>query len=382
MPVDIEAMLARELREVADTVEVPAMPRVGDEPARPARRRQPFLAAAAVIAVVAGVAGVATALDNDDDGGPAEPTPSQSVSPSPSPSASATRSSATIPRGAPQLAHVVDGRLHVDGEQVPGDWWPARPAGDAWLGIQPDLSWWWGRGTEPHELVRGGDASAGISPAGRYVAAVAMENGDAVLTLVDTRTGERVGETPVSIGAPRPGSTAHVVAVMDDGRVVVRTDDVFLLWKPGWGDVTRDLSTTAPDQVVRGATPGGLVVSTGEEGQPYLAELSDEGELTREEALPPYDDLAVSPGAEWLAWTPRGTLGGEVTVLDSLEVSTVAGAERSTVSPPDGWQFVVGSFAWEDDGSLVSTVQSTDGDRQRMVRCSAPLARCILLDEE
>ena len=375
MPVDIEAMLARELREVAETLDVPPVPRLDPEAARrPARRHQAWLAAAAVVAVVAGVVGVATTLDNDRGSGPAQPSrPTSSSTPSSTPSAD-------IPRSAPEVAAVVDGALLVSGRQVPGDWWMARPAGGAWLGFKQDGSWWWGRGTDAHELPTGQDAVPEISPNGRYVAVVDMENGDAVLTLVDTTTGKPAAGTPVDIGATRRGSAAQVVAALDDGRVVIRADQVFLLRTPSSGDVTIDLSTTAPGQVVEGATPAGLVVTDGDSGQPYLADLTDTGTIVRSGTLPAHDDLVVSPGPRWMSWTPAGTTGGEVTEVGSLQVAPVKGGDPATLSPPDGWQFVVRSYAWEDDEYLVSTVRSTDGGTERLARCSAEQDRCVLVD--
>jgi hypothetical protein len=47
------------------------------------------------------------------------------------------------------VPYVLDGRLYVQGEQVPGTWWTVRHAGGAWVAHRDDDTWWWGTGTEP-----------------------------------------------------------------------------------------------------------------------------------------------------------------------------------------------------------------------------------------
>src|SRR5680860_880068 len=75
---------------------------------------------------------------------------------------------------------------------------------------------------------------------------------------------------------------------------------------------SHDFTVTAPGQLILGSTPAGLIVNDSAggyepaEGEPYLAEISDAGELTRVGAIPAHDDVVVSPGAGWLAWTAPG----------------------------------------------------------------------------
>ena len=377
MRVDIEETVARELREVAEGLNIPALPRLPEESPRPARRRQPLLAAAAVVTIVAGTGAVVATLLDGPDTEPAQPSPSRSLAPSPSPSP--IESVAPIPRNAPEVPYVLDGRLYADAQQVPGLWWSVRPAGEAWIAWRQDYSWWWGRGPKTNGLPNGKDLTPQISPNGRYVAFVRAENREGVLTVVDTQSGKNFDGTPVSLGAQRWDSPAYVVAVTDDGRVVARGGDRNLLWVPGSGGSTVDLSETAPGQMVQGATAAGLVVTNGDEGQPYLAEVTDAGDLTSVGELPEHDDLVVSPAGEWLAWTPAGTTGGEVTSVPSLEVRTTTGGEPATLTAPDGWQFKVRTYVWEDDAHLVSTVLSTEHQRERMVRCSPQQTRCVLI---
>jgi len=367
---DIEETLERELRDVADGVRVPAMPTLPPLPhERAAARRhwQPLLGAAAVVLVVAGAAVLTTRDGQTVD--PAVPTPT------PTPSA------VSIPRTAPALPYVLDQRLYVDGEQVPGDWWSVQGGDAGWIAIRTDGTWWWGRGAEANALTGGYDAPPVISPNGEYVAELRLENGDGLLTGFDTRPdGEGLGGVPIDLGNRQDGSAVTIRAVTDDGRVIAQGTRTSLLWLPLVGDGTDsiDLAASAPGQVVLGSTPAGLVVTDEDSGEPYLAELSDTGELTPTGTVPAHDDLVVSPGGEWLAWAPLGTLGGEVTALPTLEAQSVDGDGRTTLTAPDGWGFRVMDWVWEDDRFLVSPVVGDAGER--MARCSVQPARCVLID--
>jgi hypothetical protein len=48
------------------------------------------------------------------------------------------------------------------------------------------------------------------------------------------------------------------------------------------------------------------------------------------------------------------------------------------LSPPQGWRFSNTAFTFEDDEFFVARV--TDGQQQRMARCSPALQDCVLLD--
>lgn len=377
---DLEETLSRELRTVAGDLHVPPMPPLPQQAPHPARRPA-LLAAAAVVVIVAGLGGVlATFFGGGEDPDPAQPTPAPTLTPSPSPSQSAEEPARPIPTSAPAVPYVVDFGLYVDGEQVPGEWWMVRPSGQAWLAWGKDFTWWWGRGSTPHELPGGEDVTPALSPNGRYVAVVRVENETSMLTVLDTDDGETVGGGPVGVGRFTFDDAAYVLGVLDDGRVVVRRGATDLLWVPGSGSDTVDLSESAPGQKVVAATSAGLVVTDGDAGPPYLADISDEGEIVRLGELPEHDDLSVSPGARWLAWTPIGTTGGEVTSVLTLEVQALAGGQQATLTAPDGWGFKVRTWTWEDDDHLVSTVWSTKVPGERMARCSAQQARCVLLE--
>jgi hypothetical protein len=371
MFVDVEETLGRELREVADGLLVPPMPPLPQESPRSRRSWQPLLVAAAVVLVIAGALAV---LQNARGGQKLEPAP-----PSPAPSPSRTASEVTIPTTPPTIPYVLDRRLFVDGQQVPGTWWSVQ-AGDAgWVALRTDNTWWWGNGPKANKIEPALDLPPVISPNGKYVAMVADDNGHAFATGFATAPdGEGMGGVPVYPGDATAGDPVRVRAVTDDGRIVVQGSGTAFLWLPLVDNGTVDLSSTAPGRQVLGNTPAGLVVTDGDGGAPYLAEISDSGELTRIVAVPAHDDLVVSPGAEWLAWTPEGSTGGEVTSIGALEAQTVDGSQRVTLTAPSGWGFAVRRWAWEDDDHLVSPVLG-DGGRERMARCSARAARCVLV---
>jgi hypothetical protein len=370
MPVDIEETLTRELHEVADGLHIPTMPPLPEEAPRPARHRGPLLAAAAVVLIVAGSVGLATVPDGQDTR-PAQPSPSPSLLPSPS--SSPTAAEGPIPRSAPAIPYVLDQKLYADGEQVPGSWWSVRTGGEAWIAAEGmPITWWWGRGPEPRELPNGEDVTPKISPNGTYVAVVRPQGGEGILTVIDTRSGRNFGGTPTNFGPVQWDEGAYVVAVTDDGKVVIRRGGGFLVWSQ---EMVVD---TLSGEMVFDATSAGLVVGDVDGGEPYLAEITESGELARIGELPEHDDLTVSPDGAWLAWTPIGTTGGDVTAISSLEVGTLEGGQSATLTAPDGWQFKVRTWAWEDDNYLVSTVTDDQG-RERMARCRPLPAECLLI---
>lgn len=382
---DIEETLARELREVADDLHVPPMPPLPEQPRRPVRRRLALLAAAAAVVAVAGATGLLATLPGDRDVQPAQPSPAPSTSPSASPSTSPspTAAPAPIPDGAPTVPYVLDRRLLVDGRPVPGDdWWSVTPAGEAWIAVRGmPITWWWGRGTEVHELPDGENVNPKISPDGRYVAVVRAENGEGILTVVDTESGQDVEGTPTSLGPVAWDEGASVAAVTDDGTVVVRRGDQYLTWSGDW------TTGTSSGQMVYDATAAGVVagdVDPGPEdgGPAYLAEISDTGALTKVRDLPEHDDLIVSPSGSWMAWTPIGTTRGDVTAVPSLQLQPLAGGDTVTLEAPDGWDFAVRTYAWEDDDHLVSVVSSAEQRQDRLARCSAEQARCVLVETD
>lgn len=372
MFVDVEETLSRELREVADGLQVPPMPLVPREAPRDRRHWQPLLVAAAVLLVIAG--GV-VALQNVRGGQKLEPAP-------PSPSPSRTVSDVRIPTTPPTVPFVLDQRLYVEGERVPGTWWSVQAGAQGWVALRTDNTWWWGSGPEAQKIESPLDLPPVISPNGRYVAMVTDDNGQGVVTGFSTEPGgEGMGGVPVYPADAAAGDPVRVRAVTDDGRVIVQGSGTAFLWLPLVDNSTVDLSSTAPGLQVLAGTPAGLVVADGDGGQAYLAQVSDAGRFSRVGDLPAHSELLVSPGKQWLAWTPEGSEGGEVTSVPALEAQTLAGTDHVTLTPPEGWAFRVQDWAWEDDDYLVAPVVGTSGAdaRERMARCSGQTGRCVLI---
>ena len=367
MFVDVEEILGRELREVADGLQIPAMPPSRELP-RARRRWQPLLVAAAVVLIVAGAV-VLVATTGDDP----------RLEPAPQPT-SPTEPVVTIPTTPPKVPYVLDQRLYVKGSQVPGTWGTMYFGySGGWIALRADGTWWWGLGPEPHEITGYHDVPPAISPNGRYVAEIHTENGEGVLTGLDTgRGGEVLGRTPFDLDG------VSIAAVTNDGKVIIQgtSTTTSLLWLPLAGNKIVDLTVTAPKRLILDGTPAGLVATDGDIYEPvedpYLAEISEDGKLTRIVALPDHGNIVGSPGAEWLAWVGPDTLGGEVTHVSRLEAQTVDGTQQATMNAPPGWSFRVMRWVWEDDDHLVAPVTGDGGER--MARCSAQSAHCVLID--
>lgn len=376
MTTNIEEMLTRELRQVAEEVQVPPMPSVvpadGRRP-RTARPWQPLLVAA-VVALVVGVSFLVLGQGGGDKPAPA---------PSPSPQETA------IPSTAPTVPYVLDRRLYVDGMQVPGEWWGLETRGEVWLATQFDGSWWWGGpGVEPQEIEAQMDQPPVLSPLGGFVGLVDLSSGEARLTGFDTQpAGEGFGQAPIDdLPTREDGVAIRVAAVTDEGDVIVQGTRTFLMWRAQFEDqrTVVDLSETAPDQVVLEGTTAGLVVVDGSTGatdatstEPYLATISPDGTLDRRETLPTYGDLAVGPGGTWLVRAPAESLGGEVAAVDTLSAQEIGSSDEVVLAAPEGFGFAANTWAWEDEEYLIAVLlpERPRNDPQ-LVRCSATLGAC------
>lgn len=367
---DVEEDLMRELREVAERVEVPAMPALPSDP--PSRWAwQPALVAAAVLLVVLGVA--ATILRLGDD---------RTVQPAPSPSP--TEATERLSTAAPTTPYVVGGRLFVGGEQVPGTWWSVDGTETGWVGIREDGSYWWGYDAQPKPMEGRMDQPPVVSPGGGFIARIVVEDGQGMLNGFDTRpAGEGFG-LGVEVPAMVQGIYSRAAAVTDDALVVASGADFQEVWRPLDGGGVVQLADTAPGQVVLTNTVAGLVVvegrydsADGTQGDPYLADLSRDGTLTRLHDLPNFALVVASE--EWLAWVEPGAIGGDALTVDRLQVQRLGGGGAAELLPPEGFAFRPVDVVWEEQDRLLARVVDDSGE-ERVVRCSPAGPECVLVD--
>ncbi len=374
---DIEEMLTRELRQVADHVEVPALP---DLPADPPGRLawQPMLVAAAVVLVA--LATLATLLGTGGGRTP-QPAPPPTDVVTDDASEAAPAEPTTDP---PTLPYLLDGRVHAGDRTSPeaDEFWSAEGYADRWLAIGTDGTWSWSNGFIVQDLPAEVSQSAVISPNGEFLAWI-----DTGGELYGLQTSPDAGGTTVSVPVPvrdDDGVGTRIGAVTDDGWVIASGRGVGVLWRPFVVDAeVVDLAETAPGQLVWQATQAGIVAVDGsgdsrgpDSGRVYLADLTADGELTPIADLPNF--ALLDAAGDWVAWVPPGVLEGEVTAYDEISVRRIDGGDDGVLSPPEGWQFANRPFGFEDGQFLVAPV--TNGERERMVRCSPALGECVLLD--
>ncbi|WP_296606869.1 hypothetical protein [Nocardioides sp.] len=385
MTTELENVLARELHEVADGVRVPPMPALPTTEAPSATRRwQPLLVAAAAVLIV----GVAALVLSQRDGGsvePAPPGPTRITDP-------AAPDDTTISTAMPTAPFIVDGRLYVDGTEVPGErWWGLQSHGDVWLATQGSSgAWWWGGpGVDGGQLEGRFEQPPVLSPNGAFVAYVDVSSGRAEVNGFTTDpSGEGFGLPLTGLPRVEDGIPIRVRAVTDDGDVIVQGTQTSIMWRTQSGTEldTVDLSTTAPDQIVLQGTAAGLVVVDGSDGptdaaetEPSLATIDPDGTLTPGAALPTYDALEVNPAGTWLFRAPAGTLGGDGPSIDSLLTQPVDGGDEVALDAPEGWGFVAFSWTWEDDETVLAGLVSqrrAGPVEYRLARCRVDLGEC------
>ncbi|HYF71526.1 MAG TPA: hypothetical protein VD864_01830 [Nocardioides sp.] len=384
MTTELENVLARELHEVADGVRVPPMPPVPQEPPRSTRLWMPVLVAAAVALIV----GVAALVLSQQDGGapqPAPPGPSRATDPS-------APQDTEISDAMPTVPFIVDGRLYVDGVEVPGErWWGLQSHAGVWLATQGSSgAWWWGGpGVDGGQLEGQFDQPPVLSPNGGYVAYVDVSSGRAEVNGFTTDpSGEGFGLPLTGLPRVEDELPIRVRAVTDDGDVIVQGTRTSILWRTQSGTEldTVDLAETAPDQIVLQGTAAGLVVVDGSDGptdaaetEPYLATVDADGSLTPGTTLPTYDALEVNPGGTWLLRAPAGTIGGEAAAIDSLPTQPIGGGAEVVLDAPEGWGFVVSSWTWEDDETVLAALVSkrrVEPVEYQLARCRVDLGEC------
>jgi hypothetical protein len=366
---NVEETLSRELHQVADGLQVPQLPELPQEPASRGWHRHPLLVAAAVALIVAGAVAAATMRDGGDvpDPAPAPPTPTPS------------RTSVPLTADAPTVPYVLDGRLFVRGEQVPGTWWAVKHAGSTWVAHRDDDTWWWGTDTEPIGFEGTVILEPQLSPDGSLVAVATTADDGEVILFEAGPDGETIGELPFDWRDPGSRDRFGVVAVTDDVTVILQGVDSQLLWRgPDGGPV--DFGASAPDQWVRQSTPAGLVVfdgrRDGEDDATYLADVSDSGELIPRQTVPG-EDVVVNPSGTWLAH--GGSWGGEAPTIPTIEAQTIDGRQHVTLDPPHDGELLAST--WEDDDLLLAETHR-GGTVTGLARCSVREGRCVVVETD
>jgi hypothetical protein len=374
---NIERILTSELRQVADGVAVPPLP---DLPSGPSSRFgwPPVLAVAAAVVLIALVVLVGGPSGR---GGMPQPAPQPTDVVTDDATDDATDPlPEEVPTGPPIVPYVLDRVAYVGDDSFPG-FDSINGTAQGWLAVAPPFVWSWGNGGDPNPLDVATEQPPVVSPNGEYVAYITT---DGEMNGFETAfSGEGMG-LPASVPVrDDDGVGTRIGAVTDDGWVIASGRGVGVLWRPFEAPEPVDLTQTAPGQLVWKATSAGLVVVDGTDGSTdpgdgrvYLADVTADGELVPIADLPSFGIADVSP--EWVAWVPLEQVGGEVTTFDEIRVRDLDGGREGVLAPPPGWRFVNTDFTFEDDQLLVARV--TDGQQERMARCSPALQECVLLE--
>lgn len=376
---DIEKILTRELRQVAYGVEVPPLPELPTGP--PSRFVWPPLLAVAAAAVLIALVVLVGGPSNRSGAPQPAPQPTEVVT-----DGAADPLPETVPTGQPRVPYVLDRVAYVGDDSFPG-FDSVDGTSGGWLAVEPPFVWSWGNGGTPRGLDVAVEQPPAVSPNGQFIAYLSSEGDlNGFQTAPD---GEGMGlPVPVPV-RDEDGVGTRVAAVTDDGWVIASGRGVGVLWRPFDGAEPVDLTQTAPGQLVWQATRAGLVVVDGSgdardpsgdnrvaaDGRVYLADLTPDGDLVPIADLPNFGIADVS--GEWVAWVPADQISGDVPEYDEIRVRDLDGGREGVLSLPQGWRFVNTSFTFEDDQFLVARV--TDGQQERMARCSPALQECVLL---
>ncbi len=358
---EIEALLTRELHEVADGVDVPLRPEPGTIRVAPGRVwMAPLAAAIAVLLVLAGVTLFVTR--QGDDRGPAG-----------------------IPKGAPAIPFVVGGTLYVGGKAMPGRWLSVVSAGDSWIAARRGSGWWWGRGTHEHRAAVAKDTMPILSRDGAVIA-LPQAVGKGRVQVRDTTDGRLLGTWRLPHQNPADGLGLVMAAVTSpDVRVFRVGGNGTAMWTLATGQ-TRQLK----DLSVIGDTPAGMLIAQTVGQGPIFFRLGSIGPDGRAAYTAMVPDASAGTFSDdgWMAVGKRNrrvraAAGGEVEGATRIEVRELDPSRRLTLSVPAGW--IASTFAWEAPGTLIADVlPAGTGPASpmdtRLMRCVISLRRCALTD--
>jgi len=360
---NIEQLLEQELHVVANGLDVPVAPmadlvREGERVRNRIRVYAAGLVAAAVALVVTGLA-----LANSD---PRAEGPGPSTT-SPSPTRVLDENLGFPTGEAPSIPYIVDEKLFVGGERVPGLWEylpETQIGGNTVATWSPEKEGWLLVENGQVQNLQVDRGAAKLSPDGRFL--VHCVGADLVLRdLVDDR---EVGRTRIKDELDADGEYAVIPRGVDNaGRVFYGNARVFM-----WDGSGQPVPVTLPS----GRIPilgdiydvmgSQIVMSASENGPLSLATVGDDGLITLEQSLPPRTGPNfVSPDGSWVAWQTKSN--GEVTgnledpEEDAITVQRVASDERFTI-PLNSGSFIR-DVRWESDHTVLITMS------ERVVRC-------------
>lgn len=368
---NIEKMLEDEFRVVAGELDVPPAPvaELVREGLKARNRTRIYIAglAAAAVAVVATGLALADRDPRADNPDPA-PTPTRIVD-----------ETVGFPTGeAPSVPYIVDEKLFVNGEAIPGIWEYLPDATQ--IGGNNVVNWLSEQG---YVLVVDGVSEVlpddkattpRLSPDGRFLAYTV---GDQLLLrdLVDDRI---VGRLPIEQGVDVDGEYKIAPKGVDNsGRVFYGSGDTFM-WD-GSGD---PVPVTMPDghvpllSAIYEVRASEIVVLRTPPDDPAgrlsLATVGADGRVTLQQPLPPTATRYVSPDNSWIAWVTTRK-GQETNNLgdpaeNSLTVRALDSDEEFTI--PLARDFWVRDVRWESANTVLI---STSG---RVVRCDVAERAC------
>ena len=333
----IDDLIRTELRDVADTVEIPPMPSLDEE-----RSRWLVPLVAAVVLVLLTAAGLW--LDRSgraDQSPPPVKRPEQTVT--------------ALSTAPPTIPWIDDGRFYVNGRRLPGRWLEVATAGDTWLAQREDHLVFWGRDPQPHlvgrdRYFRMWELSAiDMSGGGRFVMYVHARS--STVTLIDTETGR-------SRTVAQPDDCCYN-GVSESAAIRVLTPDL--------GPPTEGL--TFEDQ----------------QGRPWVVQrrysrFAARRQDLRRDAVSRQWSVSPSPDRRWildLEWARYGDEPATVSVR-------TAGSDRvSRIEAPAGWRFAprLAPGYWEPGGTLILFVVTPETRTYRAARCAPDLGACVLVEE-
>lgn len=274
------------------------------------------------------------------------------------------------------IPYVFDGRLHVAGVAVPGEWTAVSSGGDTWVAHRStperrEVAW--GSGTDVHPLP---DAlGAWVSPDGSRIAWT-QETGplEGVVHVEDVAAGEPLAAR-FDIVLPAVNDRTSMmspVAFTADGRLFLAGEDGQLLWDPATDARLR----------IRGADGGGVEPTPDgtrwvhfHNGGRSLARVGPDGTVVDEQELA-FPEGFAGPAGTWVLQGDRHAMVGDTHAAGVFLVARPDGTGRRTLRPPVDWLF--DQWHWIDADTVLVDLLASDG-RTGLARCDLAPARCDLV---